>query len=132
MTSVSSKHVELNLSPIFLLRTDPAITMTNSVSSKKTMSKNSINIPKCNPNVVVFDRSCSLKHMLECEETKQIQLANNENEGSQLSPLDPKIFTSPRPLSELQAAAVTVQKVYKSYRTRRNLADCAILVEEMW
>lgn len=70
--------------------------------------------------------------MLECEETKQIQLANNENEGSQLSPLDPKIFTSPRPLSELQAAAVTVQKVYKSYRTRRNLADCAILVEEMW
>eukprot|EP00253_Pinus_taeda_P014769 PITA_14769 len=31
-----------------------------------------------------------------------------------------------------EAAAVKLQKVYKSYRTRRNLADCAVLVEELW
>ncbi|RWW09574.1 hypothetical protein GW17_00026935 [Ensete ventricosum] len=41
-------------------------------------------------------------------------------------------FSSPRPLSELDAAATTVQKIYKSYRTRRNLADCAVVVEELW
>ncbi|KAM0834371.1 hypothetical protein ACQ4PT_063633 [Festuca glaucescens] len=31
-----------------------------------------------------------------------------------------------------QAAAVRVQKVYKSFRTRRQLADCAVLVEQRW
>ncbi|KAL6648743.1 hypothetical protein ACP70R_012967 [Stipagrostis hirtigluma subsp. patula] len=31
-----------------------------------------------------------------------------------------------------QAAATRVQKVYKSFRTRRQLADCAVLVEQRW
>uniref|UniRef100_J3N2K6 Uncharacterized protein n=1 Tax=Oryza brachyantha TaxID=4533 RepID=J3N2K6_ORYBR len=33
---------------------------------------------------------------------------------------------------EHQAAAVRLQKVYKSFRTRRQLADCAVLVEQRW
>ncbi|MBA0866104.1 hypothetical protein Goshw_017980 [Gossypium schwendimanii] len=44
----------------------------------------------------------------------------------------PVIMFSPRPLSELDAAATKLQKVYRGYRTRRNLADCAVVVEELW
>ncbi|KAI5001052.1 hypothetical protein ZWY2020_011011 [Hordeum vulgare] len=39
---------------------------------------------------------------------------------------------SPRPHTQLDDAATKVQKLFKGHRTRRNLADCAIVIEELW
>ncbi|KAK7389635.1 hypothetical protein VNO78_24840 [Psophocarpus tetragonolobus] len=44
----------------------------------------------------------------------------------------PEILFSPKPIGELDLAAIKLQKVYKSYRIRRNLADCAVVCEELW
>ena len=41
-------------------------------------------------------------------------------------------FISPRPRVELDQAATRVQKIYKGHRTRRSLADGAIIAEELW
>lgn len=47
------------------------------------------------------------------------------NKESQKSPL---AYTS----SPKHEAALKLQKVYKSFRTRRKLADCAVLIEQSW
>lgn len=38
----------------------------------------------------------------------------------------------PETESERDRAALKLQKVYKSFRTRRQLADCAVLAEQRW
>lgn len=38
----------------------------------------------------------------------------------------------PEPLMDRDLAALKLQKTYKSFRTRRQLADCAVLVEQRW
>lgn len=39
---------------------------------------------------------------------------------------------SPRPDNLRHLAALRLQKTYKSFRIRRQLADCAVLVEQRW
>ncbi|CAF2068175.1 IQ domain-containing protein IQM1 [Brassica napus] len=94
---------------------------------ERSLSFNSWEIPKETKTDSGFETKKSTPNALHGRNCESLQIKKPT-----VTPPEPFVFFSPRPVTELDAAATTLQKVYKSYRTRRNLADCAVLVEELW
>lgn len=64
---------------------------------------------------------------------KSVSFKTKENAMDMFSmneetPKSPLVYSN----SPKHEAALKLQKVYKSFRTRRKLADCAVLIEQSW
>lgn len=64
--------------------------------------------------------------------TPKVQDFGDEMPRSEDSSSDENIEPPLKEPNHRYQAALRLQKVYKSFRTRRQLADCAVLVEQRW
>lgn len=92
-----------------------------SFKGKELDSMFSFKTPRTDMRKDVFDKAITSKVQDFGDQTPRSESSSDQNPKPPL--LEP---------NQRYQAALRLQKVYKSFRTRRQLADCAVLVEQRW
>ncbi|WOL19362.1 IQ domain-containing protein IQM1 [Canna indica] len=133
--SFGENDINLTLRSLSFKRTDSLKNMVLPNASNSTALDKSLSFKSWEPQEAKLEATFSFKNHVTIESKEESvlckQLINLVVPDLKLPQFLPE-FSSPRSLSELDAAATKLQKFYKGYRTRRNLADCAVVVEELW
>uniref|UniRef100_M1AF91 Calmodulin binding protein n=1 Tax=Solanum tuberosum TaxID=4113 RepID=M1AF91_SOLTU len=85
-----------------------------------------------------FEAKIALRTLISDKEEKKINRSDNPWNRAEVSPKLHSISDKDTRMLPVEygkhrdQAAVKLQKTYKSFRTRRQLADCAVLVEHRW
>ncbi|KAF6155217.1 hypothetical protein GIB67_019743 [Kingdonia uniflora] len=115
---------------------DSESTILKSLSSRKMIIEGSVSFRRKEMETTISITSPSTTDTEKKVYTRSVSFKSRETVS--LPPKSDnsanKTIQSPLPDTGIprHAAALKLQKVYKSFRTRRKLADCAVLVEQRW
>ncbi|KAA3470925.1 IQ domain-containing protein IQM2-like isoform X2 [Gossypium australe] len=104
---------------------DSEPTILKSVGSGKMILEGSISFKGSD-----FERMLSFKSSSSSDKLEDLHIkdVSSKREAMDIQSTSPVLD----PSNPQHEAAIRLQKVYKSFRTRRKLADCAVLVEQSW
>ncbi|RLN15957.1 IQ domain-containing protein IQM6-like [Panicum miliaceum] len=118
-----------NLSTLDTLESPTAL--LDALTSKRLIIRGSLSFETTDSDPFQAETTLSMVSPEPAKKSGNYKPINLPRHGSldNLPPNSPVIaMVSPKH----QTAAIKVQKVYRSFRTRRQLADCAVLVEQRW
>lgn len=124
----NAKSSELSLRTDSFKRKNPD-SPTESDGNNQRNPKNSIMSDGPKTGLMLLERAPSFKSLVVQE---KVPNGIKHPALTALSLPSPFRYCLLRTGDALDAAAIKLQKFYKSYRTRRNLADCAVVIEELW
>lgn len=111
-------------------------TILKSLGCGKMVKERSVSFKECELEAMI-SRTSSLSSDKEKDESiRSIRIKVNEMDNQSPRSEDSmetiQQFPILDPNNPKHEAAIKLQKVYKSFRTRRKLADCAVIVEQSW